>query len=332
MRRIILIAVSLFPAVSVWSDEPRVYQPEVWMMPPGASNACGLRELFTQPEGWTETRSLVTVIGCTPNQLTKNFSQGELREWLPQIEKWGLKLGLEVGAVKEWGPTGQKAFDLQRRQFDRIQSLGGKISALAMDEPFCCVRQRLKQPDAYAVAEAANFVALVRKNYPGFRIGDIEPYPFFQRPELLSFIDALQARLTEMKVRGLDFFRLDVDWNQFTIGNRIYAGNWPEVKQLELACRQRKLPFSLIYWAADYDRMKQLGLADDATWYVGVMQQGYDYAFVGGAPDEYVIESWVGAPAECLPELTDWTFTRSVRDFCRRFVKREPTNLKSQAK
>lgn len=28
----------------------------------------------------------------------------------------------------------------------------------------------------------------------------------------------------------------------------------------------------------------------------------YDYAFVGGAPDGYVIESCVGAPARCLPE------------------------------
>lgn len=330
MHRIILIVNTFLLAVSVRSAEPRALRPEVWMMPPGASNACCLRELFTQPESWTETRLLVTVIGCTANQLTKNFSDEELRAWLRQIGQWGLKLGLEVGAVKEWGPTGQQTFDIQRRQFDRIQSLGGKISALALDEPLCCVRQRLKKPDAYAVEETASFVALARKNYPGFRIGDIEPYPYFQREELLAFVDALQARLKQMKVRGLDFFRLDVDWNHFTIGNRIYAGNWPDVKQLELGCRRRKLPFSLIYWAADYDRMKQLRLADDATWYVGVMQQGYDYAFVGGAPDEYVIESWVGAPAHSVPETADWTFTRSVRDFCRRFVKPDSTNLKSQ--
>jgi hypothetical protein len=115
----------------------------------------------------------------------------ELRAWLPQIEKWGLKLGLEVGAVKEWGPTGQKVFESQRRSLDRIRSLGGHIHALAMDEPLCCVRQRLKKPDAYAVEETAQFVALARKYYPKVRIGDIEPYPFLQRVELLAFIDAL---------------------------------------------------------------------------------------------------------------------------------------------
>jgi len=302
------------------AGEPASRQ-EVWMMPPAAPDGRCWRELFAAPERWAETRSRVTVLGYWARHLDKQFTDDELRTWLPQIETWGLKLGLEVGAVKEWGPTAQQVFDAERPAWDRILSLGGRIHAMAMDEPFCCVRQRIKKSDAYAVEETAKFVALVRKHYPDVRIGDIEPYPFLQREELVAFIDALQARLKQMNVRGLDFFRLDVDWNHFTVGNKFHAGNWPDVKKIELACRQRKLPFGLIYWAADYDRMKQLKLADDATWYVGVMRQGYDYAFVGGAPDEYVIESWVGAPSRSLPETGDWTFTRSVRDFCRRFVK-----------
>ncbi|MCC6882176.1 MAG: hypothetical protein WBE58_13735 [Verrucomicrobiales bacterium] len=51
------------------------------------------------------------------------------------------------------------------------------------------------------------------------------------------------------------------------------------------------------------------------------MQQGYDYAAVEGRPDQLVIESWVGAPSQCLPETADWTFTRSVRDFAKKFAK-----------
>lgn len=302
------------------ADGP-VAKPNVWINPPGAQDGRCWRELFTKPDQWAETRSMVTVLGYASLSLDKQFTDQELRQWLRQIETWGLKLGLEVGAVKEWSPTGRQVFDVERRIWDRIRSLGGRIYAVAMDEPLCCVRQQLKKPDEYAVEETAKFIALARENYPDIRIGDIEPYPFLQREELLKFIDALQARLKQMNVRGLDFFRLDVDWNHFTIGNQIYAGNWPDVKKLEMACRERKLPFSLIYWAADYPRMKELNLADDATWYVGVMRQGYDYAFVGGAPDEVVIESWVGAPSRSVPEAEEWTFTRSVRDFCRRFVK-----------
>lgn len=52
------------------------------------------------------------------------------------------------------------------------------------------------------------------------------------------------------------------------------------------------------------------------------MQQGYDYAMVDGKPDQYVIESWIQAPSGCLPESGDFTFTRSVRDFAEKFVKR----------
>jgi len=286
-------------------------------MPPAAPDGRCWRELFTRPEEWKETREFVSVLGYAGQQLDKQFSDDELRAWLPAIERWGLKLGLEVGAVKPWGTTGAKVFEIERRMWDRFQALGGKVHALAMDEPLCCVRKDLKKPDSYAVEETAQFIALVRKHYPGVRIGDIEPYPFVQVADLVAFIDALQDRLKTIGVRGLDFFRLDVDWVNFVVGK---PGNWADVKKLELACRARKIPFSLIYWAADYGHLKSRGLADDPAWYVGVMRQAHDYLMVNGRPDQFVIESWVGAPSRAVPESGDWTFTRSVRDFARKLV------------
>jgi len=39
-----------------------------------------------------------------------------------------------------------------------------------------------------------------------------------------------------------------------------------------------------------------------------IMRQGNDYAFVGVAPDQYVIE--IGAaPSMAVPETKEWTFT-----------------------
>jgi len=70
--------------------------------------------------------------------------------------------------------------------------------------------------------------------------------------------------------------------------------------------------------------MQHKGLADDSTWYTAIMQQGYDYNIVDGHPDQYVIESWVNGPARCLPETAEFTFTRSVRDFVRKFVNPHP--------
>jgi hypothetical protein len=165
--------------------------------------------------------------------------------WLPELKELGLKLGLEVGAVKPWGTTGAKTFESERRMWDRFQSLGGEIYAVAMDEPLVAVLHDLHESTEYAVEQTAQFILLVRQHYPSVLIGDIEPYPAFSAVQRLQFIDALQARLRQLHVRGLDFFRL-------------------------------------------------------------------------GAPDVYVIESWVGAPAQTIPETAEWSFTRSVLDFTRR--------------
>ncbi len=204
--------------------------------------------------------------------------------------------------------------------WERFRKLGGQISAIAMDEPLLCCRKHIHKSDAYAVQETASFIAQVRRHYPDMLIGDIETYPSIPLEDHFWWLEALDKRLAELDVRGLDFYRLDVNWAEFIVFNR---GSWPEVKKLQQRCRQRKLPFSLIYWASSYPALAQRKLADDATWYVAVMQQGYDYALVGGAPDQYVIQSWLETPAHSTPETAEWSLTRSVLDFSRRFVKRD---------
>jgi hypothetical protein len=73
-----------------------------------------------------------------------------------------------------------------------------------------------------------------------------------------------------------------------------------------------------------FPMMKKRGLADDSTWYVSIMRRGYDYALVQGSPDQYVVQSWLDAPSHSVPETEQWSFTRSVLDFSRKFVKRGP--------
>lgn len=298
---------------------PMVRKPEVWMGPPGFENGRCFRELFEHTDQWRKTCGHIDVLCNTDLHFDKQFTDAELSAWFPMMRQWKLKLGLEVGAVKPWGATGAKTFQIEKPMWERIQRLGGEIDAVAMDEPLLCACRDLKKDDAYAVDENAAYVALVRKNFPTVRVGDIEPYPSIPLDDHVRWIDALQAKLTALGVRGLDFYRLDVNWAEFTVFDR---GNWPEVRRLERACRQRKIGFSLIYWASGYPGLQRKGLADDSTWYVGIMQQGYDYALVDGSPDQYVIQSWLkDAPAQCLPEDEPFTFTRSVADFVARFVK-----------
>jgi hypothetical protein len=290
-------------------------RPAVWMGPSSAGRGDGLRELFLHPEQWTQTCAVVDVVLYADHMLNRQFSDDELRACFAALQKGGVRFALEVGVIKEWGRTGTNTFARERPMWERFRRLGANVHAMAMDEPLYCARDVLKQPAAYAVQETADFVALVRQHYPDLLIGDIETYPSIALEDHIRWIDALQSRLDAMHVRGLDFYRLDVNWAEFTLTGR---GSWREVKKLELACRQRKLPFSLIYWAADQPALKTRGLADDAVWYVSVLHQGYSYALVGGAPDQYVIQSWVDAPSHSVPETGDFTFTRTVRDFVRK--------------
>ncbi|MGC8669455.1 MAG: hypothetical protein ACP5VE_15215 [Chthonomonadales bacterium] len=250
------------------------------------------------------------MLGYADHQLNRQFRDGELGSWFAQMRGWGLPLELEVGAVKEWGPTAEDTFRAEQPMWDRFLRLGAPLRSVAMDEPLCCVRSLLKKPDAYAVTETARFVQRVRAFDSGIMVGDIEPYPFLSVEDLEKWLDALQAELAKLNVRGLDFFRLDVDWQNFVVGR----GDWRGVKRIEDLCRARGIRFSLIYWAADYPALEKIRLADDITWYVGVMQQAFDYAAVGGRPDQFVIESWIRSPRRCIPEDADATFTRSVLD------------------
>jgi hypothetical protein len=315
----VLAALSLFCAARGLA-QGRPAGPTVWMGPPSYDNGRLFRELMEKPDAWSQTRSRVDALVYADHCLDR-FTDDELRAWLPKIGRWGLKLQLEVGAVKPWGLTGPKTFALQRPKWDRFLRLGGSIDAIALDEPLCCCREQIHKPDDYALAETAAFIALVRKHYPKIDIGEIETYPSISLSDHQWWIDSLEKRLAGLKVRGLDFYRLDVNWAVFTAFN---TGSWREVKKLEEYCRARRLPFGLFYWASDLPVMHQRGLADDSTWYVSIMRQGYDYALVGGSPDQYVIESWVEAPSRAVPETGQWTFTRSVLDFARKFVRRSP--------
>ena len=275
------------------------------------------RELFEKPEQWKETRALTDAL-LYADWAFRDFTDTELTAWFAQMHQWNIKLELEVGGVKAWGVTGEGTFRRQKPMWDRLQHLGGTIYSAAMDEPLCCVTEAMHKPVEYAVEETANFIAFARANYPNMLIGDVEPYPSISLADQIRWIEALQKRLAARNVRGLDFYRLDVNWIVYDVANK---GSWNEVKKLEHYCQTVKLPFSLIYWCAGIDLMKRLKLGDDSTWLTGFMAQGYAYACVGGAPGQFVLESWVNEPSHSVPESGDYTFARSALDFGRKFVK-----------
>jgi hypothetical protein len=262
------------------------------------------------------------------------------------LKSWDLKIGFEVPVLKarDWGMPqplqAQLAFDQLQGFTARFRSLGMKdVTWFAFDEPVYAARYaipasgatvpaapaielfgRVKMdPDAarriaYAASQTAHFIALMRKAHPGARLGDIEPYPALNPDEIETAVNAIQKACAAQGIKGMDFFRLDVDWDLMEQKN---FGSWAEVKRIEDFCRSNGIAFGLIYWPADQPRLAAAGKSTDRVWREGIMKQSQAYAAAGGSPDQLVIESWLHVPEHAVPETDRDTFTGAALELLR---------------
>jgi len=304
-------------AAIAFSPFARAAQPDLWMYPCPFENGQALYEMFGNPRAWARARAHLTGIGYADHWLASQFSDAQLRAWLPQISRWGLKFGLDVGSVKPQSPTAEKAFAISHPWWDRFIKDGLHIDVMDMDEPLVATVVNLHLPVSFGVEQTAQFVAMVRRAYPPMEIGDTEPYPFFNAGEIMGFIDAVQARLRQLGVRPLDFLRLDVDWMHFYPPDAKGALGWRGVKQIEILAHQRGLRFSLIYWAANYPSLSKAGLARPDTWTSAILREAADFSRVGGVTDDYPLVSWLltqqePVPAHVIPDSSPITLSGSV--------------------
>lgn len=308
----------LVSVLAGWLSVMRVIQgncAELYIDPPDNQE---MSAMFHSPQEWAEARQYVSGIIRADHTL-KSVGDAELRYWFHQMNAWHLALQFEVGAIKEWATRGDEAFKIDASYWKRAQHLGASIGSIAMDGPLAFTLNKLHLPMESAVDETVKFVALVRRSFPGVQVGDIEPFPSLPVSAHEAWIDALDRRLVTMGLPQLDFYRVDANWIAFTVARK---GNWSEVKAIEDICNGRRLPFSLIYWASDYPLRRSQEAVKPGAWYESILAQGHAYAAVGGAPAQYVIESWIGIPTEALPDTQETTFTGSVLSFARNIMKR----------
>jgi hypothetical protein len=325
MKKTILLLMFNFCAVSLFAAEPARKVSAFVLGPPGIKDGQAIRELARHPEQWAKVRERLGNLLYADHVLHRqNKDDVTLTELLGKFRTMNLPLQLEVGAVKEWGKTGADAFAKQKTMWERFLRCGALIDSIAMDEPLTCCDIHLGMENAmeYAATETAEFIALVRKDYPDWIIGDIEGFPSLSADQLIQWIDLLEAKLKAKEVRGMDFFRVDTDWMHFVHDTK--KGSWRDLKRIEDHCRQKGIAFSVVYWAANYHQMHTQNLADDVTWYIGVLQMGFNYAAVGGKPDQVVMQSWVDGPNTFLPETKPFTFTNTALDLFERLYRTLP--------
>ncbi|MBV8140207.1 MAG: hypothetical protein JO121_31905, partial [Deltaproteobacteria bacterium] len=242
--------------------------------------------MFSHEEQWREARSFIGGVLFFHSNLP-HISDEQMLDWMRKLRAWNLLIELEVGAIKEWSTDGEKSVRLQKGAWDRLTKLGGEIGSFAMDSPRDKAVVDMHLGEDFAVEQTVRFIGAVRRAYPNALVGDIEQYPMAKPEEHIRWIDRLEEGLRKSGLRGLDFYRLDVDWAEFKEPKDRW---WRDVKRIEDHCHERHIGFSLIYWASHFNKHV------DKSWYDGIMYEGKAYRDVGGVPDQYVIESWLAFP------------------------------------
>jgi hypothetical protein len=271
--------------------------------------------LFTNPDEWQQAREEVGVFQFYAVQLGATETCPECGDNVlgrfadvsafAQLRRWGVAAAVEVGAVKEWGCTAEATLPLAERVLANVGAVGGEIRYVTMDEPLLG-GLRCDQAMEDTAAEVVRYASSLRSRSRGLQVGDVEPYPQFDAPQLLEWLDALAQR-------GFlpAFFHIDVDRPRARLMGRDVPADLAAIRS---ACAWRAIPFGVIFWGAD--GVDEEGYANDVLAWVDS---------VGGAigrPPHVVFQSWSLSPDGRrevpinLPEhaTQTWTHTRLLRE------------------
>lgn len=264
------------------------------------------RDLMENPEDWNVVRSKIDYFGYYCWILDVRFNNEELSDYFTQLNNWGLLLDLEVMTLKdqEYCTTGEECYNFESTRWNRFDSLGANIVSLSMDEPYTASDRgnlgQLATPPMsdldYAVRETADWLELVQADpvVCDAEICLIESYFWFNRDELIEFIEELEA---ECESRGIDFidaFSVDHQWLLYGTPNK-----WGELIELENYCENNGLPFSYIIWPARSEDSTNT----DQDFYNDVMYQGREYfRNYGGSPYILDFKDWNWVPRQMVPE------------------------------
>ena len=265
---------------------------QVWFAPNMGS--LDYTDLFSHPEQWPTARSKVDVFKFYTQNLLDNpcniCGNNILSSFIDvqafqKLTDWDIAIGLEAGAVKEWGCTGEAEFQAVQVAVENVKTNGGANSYLAMDEPYIGGEiEVLGQSCGYTMAQSADatayFVNRTRTAYPELVLGDIEPYPHFSVTQLQQWIMALEARGVV-----LDFFHLDVDIEEVEVDEHDVAADLWALSQFSQA---HGIPFGVIFTSNWTEASSEQMYFESTMAWIDTVNSAI------GMPDHAIFQSWQG--------------------------------------
>lgn len=316
LSRACLLLLAAIPCVAGSNPQLVWFSPEApgdW--PDGRVGQVDYIDLFSPGAPWTDAASHIQVfkfaasefIGDLPGEL----ADSQWQQVFAGLAQRGIALAVEFGplpattcGVGVEGFSGGAALTVAQK----IQSLGGTLQYVAMDEPFYygsiyAGQNACNWTAQQIAASAVQSVAQIRTVFPNAIVGDIEPVPAVGIPGwLASYSEWLDAWEIAAGSR-LPFFHCDVDWPA--------DPNWiADVNSMRQALAIRGIPFGLIY--------NGLGMTSDASWMSSAESHFADYELHGGTiPDQTIFQTWETYPTHVLPETDPNALTYLVDDYFR---------------
>jgi hypothetical protein len=328
MRRM-FTAFALFAAVLVAEDGSSWPWPSerIWLAPgPGTPD---MLRLFEAPDEWPEARQAMGVFKFYHGHTTKNppSNVGPNRyeafvrvDAFRKLMRWGKVIAIEAGAVKEGTCTPdesgmRKAVDDTVEALGNVRAAGGRVTYIAMDEPFAGGQvARCGGPALEPTADRlVTYFTGVHRAFPDVRIGLIEPYPFISADTFVTVLRLMRDR-NILPV----FLHVDVDLEALPPGRQEFGR---DIIRLADLAREYHMPFGVIIWGGNGNAdslyaAEALKLADMVH---------HTFRSWSVMPDHLIFQSWAVSSTGLLitptnlPETRQYTLTSLMNDIYRTF-------------
>ena len=266
----------------------------IWFTPgPGTVD---MLRLFDSPGEWPHARAVVDVFEFYQGHLLTQATAGEgpnsydafVRvDAFRSLLRWGKRIAVEMAAVKDFYCTAdssgmQASIARTVEALRNVQAAGGRVTYVAMDEPFTAgVGRRCGGPSLAPTADRlAVYIPAVRQAFPDVRIGLIEPYPFFPVADFVEMFRLLHDRGV-----SVDFLHIDGQRPTTSPGREVWSG---EILELSALAAQNKIPFGVILFGDNGDA-DALYAADALR---NAAQLGRVFRSWDVMPDHIIIQSW----------------------------------------
>jgi hypothetical protein len=277
-----------------------LHAPQTWFAPNMGS--VDFPELFSDPDRWKTARAQVDVFQFYANTLSGDpydiGGDNVLDTFVDvgafgKLHKWGIPIAIEAGVIKFFACKHGSWAEYANRAIDNVESSGGRVSFIAMDEPLLGGRleeggKSCRYSANEAATEVAAFMEAIRRAHPEVQVGTIETIPPQTVAEVEEWITALEAAGAKPA-----FLHLDVEVADGIANRRFVAG----LRRLRDFSEARGIPFGLIL-TADW----QVADSDEA-YYRSVMNWAAAIRDGMGRPTHAIFQSWMGPAASGLHEM-----------------------------